>query len=364
MVDAAADRLPVRLRVVDSNGLLPLRAADKAFSAAYHFRRFLQRTLPEHLDRAPMADPLSEPLPRLGSVPQSILERWPAAPAALLDGRPESLAALAIDHDVRPVSYRGGTRAAAGILRRFLDQRLAAYADERNDPDADATSGLSPWLHWGHVSVHEVLAELARREEWDISRIAHGASGAKAGWWNMSAAAESFLDELVTWRELGFNTCTFMPDYDAFTSLPDWAQATLADHASDPRPHVYSREQFESAATHDPLWNAAQRQLMGEGRIHNYLRMLWGKKILEWSKTPQDAFALAIELNNRWSVDGRNPNSYAGISWVFGRYDRGWPERAIYGKVRSMSSDSTRRKVTIDDYMRRWGADAQSELGL
>lgn len=364
MLRAAADRLDVRMQAVDSNGLLPLHAADKAFTAAYHFRRFLQRALPEHLDCSPEADPLAAGLPDGGSIPSGIIERWPAASAALLDGRPEALAALPIDHGVPPVSYRGGTKASGDVARRFLDDRLESYAEKRNDPDAEATSNLSPYLHWGHVSVHRVLAELAERENWDPSDVASTTSGARAGWWNMSAPAEAFLDELITWREVGYNACTFMNDYDTYASLPDWARETLADHSSDPRPHVYDREQFENAETHDPLWNAAQRQLRVEGRIHNYLRMLWGKKILEWSKSPQDAFALTIELNNRWGVDGRNPNSFAGITWVYGRYDRGWPERPIYGKVRSMSSDSTRRKVSVDAYLKRWGNEAQSELDL
>jgi deoxyribodipyrimidine photo-lyase len=171
----------------------------------------------------------------------------------------------------------------------------------------------------------------------------------------MSASAESFIDELVTWRELGHIYCARHADYDSYDTLPEWARDTMEAHASDAREHVYTLEEFDAAATHDEIWNAAQRQLVGEGIIHNYLRMLWGKKILEWSAHPREAFETMIELNNRYALDGRDPNSYSGIAWVMGRFDRGWPERAIFGKVRSMTSDSTRRKVRLDTYLARWG---------
>jgi deoxyribodipyrimidine photo-lyase len=171
----------------------------------------------------------------------------------------------------------------------------------------------------------------------------------------MSGAAESFLDELVTWRELGFNMCWQRPDYDQYESLPAWAQQTLEEHSSDLRPVVYTLDQLQSATTHDALWNAAQTQLVTEGRMHNYLRMLWGKKILEWSATPRDALASMIELNNRFAVDGRNPNSYSGIFWVLGRYDRAWgPERPIFGKIRYMTSENTARKLKLSNYLRSY----------
>jgi len=171
----------------------------------------------------------------------------------------------------------------------------------------------------------------------------------------MSREAESFLDELVTWRELGYNMASRRPDYDRYESLPDWAQATLAKHAGDPRPEVYTLADFEAGRTHDEIWNAAQGQLAGEGRIHNYLRMLWGKKVLHWSETPRQALAHLIELNNKYALDGRNPNSYSGIFWCLGRYDRPWaPERPIFGSVRYMSSESTRRKFKVDRYVERW----------
>jgi deoxyribodipyrimidine photo-lyase len=171
----------------------------------------------------------------------------------------------------------------------------------------------------------------------------------------MSEAAEGFLDELITWRELGFNMCWQNPDYDQYESLPAWAQATLADHETDIRHHAYSRDEFEQAATHDELWNAAQNQLLTEGRMHNYLRMLWGKKIFEWSATPRDALDTMIDLNNRYALDGRDPNSYSGIFWVLGRYDRAWgPERPIFGKIRYMTSENTARKVRVRDFIEKY----------
>ena len=172
----------------------------------------------------------------------------------------------------------------------------------------------------------------------------------------MGESAEAFLDQLVTWRELGFNGCHFRADHGEYGYLPEWARTSLQAHAGDPRPVLYRLEDFAAAATHDPLWNAAQRQLLREGRLHNYLRMLWGKKILEWSDSPQQALAVMIELNNRYALDGRDPNSYSGIAWCLGRYDRPWgPERPILGKIRYMSSANTARKLRVKGYLHRYG---------
>lgn len=356
MVAAAASRVPVLLEAVDSNGLLPLRAADKDFVTAYHFRRFLQKVLPEHLEHAPEEDPLAEPLPRrLKALPAEIAKRWPAASPDLLAGKTVALAKLAIDHTVCPVPVRGGEAEGERALERFLDERLERYGEGRNDPGEEVTSGLSPYLHFGHVSSHQVFAALAARERWSPERLARSSRGAKEGWWGMSAPAEKFLDEAVTWREVGYNMASHREDFERYESLPEWAQATLAKHAKDRRPHLYSPEEFEAAATHDELWNAAQGQLVAEGRIHNYLRMLWGKKVLEWSASPRQALEILIHLNNKYALDGRDPNSYSGIFWCLGRYDRPWaPERPVFGTVRSMSSDSTRRKFKVDGYVKRY----------
>ena len=357
MVAKAGAKLDVCAEIVDGNGLLPIAAADRDFPTAYVFRRFLQKTLAPHLHELPDDDPLRGPLPRVPDLPRGIASRWPTASTALLARSPAAISALPIDHAVGLVALRGGAVHGAAQLDAFVEHRLARYGEDRNHPDDDASSGLSPWLHFGHVAAHEVFARVVERERWTTSKLSTKANGKRAGWWNMSAASESFLDELVTWRELGHNHCARNPDtYDRYESLPEWARKTLEAHATDPRPTLYTREELEEARTHDPIWNAAQRQLVRDGRMHNYLRMLWGKKILEWSRGPRDALAMLIELNNRWAVDGRNPNSYSGIFWCLGRYDRPWaPQRPIFGSIRYMSSESTKRKLHMKRYLAEYG---------
>jgi deoxyribodipyrimidine photo-lyase len=362
MTAVAAKRLSVRLEAVDSNGLLPLRATKDTFARAHNFRRFLQGELAPHLSATPRRDPLRSKLQPCRRLPEGIAERWPRAEAALLEGDAAALASLPIDHGVPPVPYAGGAAAGRRVLESFLNQRLEHYGQGRSHPDFDTTSGLSPYLHFGHLSAHEVLEGIAERESWSLADVPGCRSGKRAGWWRMGEAAESFLDQLVTWRELGFNFCVHRADYDQYASLPEWARATLGKHASDPRPYVYTLEQFEHVKTHDELWNAAQNQLRVEGRIHNYLRMLWGKKILHWSRSPQVALDIMIELNNKYAVDGRDPNSYSGIFWVLGRYDRPWgPERDVFGTIRYMSSGNTRRKLRVKRYVERWRDRALAE---
>ena len=390
MVRAAAQRIPVRVEAVDGNGLLPLRATDGPFATAYAFRRFLQRELPAHLGKPPRPGPLDilHPGPRADTpdstpgtsrpganartrpaptrttstsaartidhlIPPQILERW--RPADLTD--PAGLVRrLPIDHSVPPTDLRGGSAAAAACLASFIEGTLGRYATDANHPQRDATSGLSPYLHFGHISAHEVFDRIAAREGWTPTRLSGDARGRRAGWWGMSESAEGFLDQLVTWRELGFVRCFHVDRYDAYEALPDWARKTLAEHSPDPREFVYDLHEFERARTHDPLWNAAQNQLRREGRIHNYLRMLWGKKILEWSESPREALRIMIELNDKYALDGRNPNSYTGILWVLGLHDRAWgPERPVFGKIRYMSSANTARKYRVRAYMEKYG---------
>lgn len=356
MLRAAADKLRVRLEAVDSCGLLPLAESPRPFSAAVHFRRHLQRTVPESLLAMPSPDPLGEGgFPTAPDLPNGILERWPPADNRLLDGGAEELATLDIDHDVPPTPLRGGSGAGRERLTAFLSAGLERYATERNHPDAEVSSGLSPWLHWGHISAHEVFHAVVDRAGWSPARLELGrATGRREGWWGVDPGTEAFLDQLVTWRELGFVFCRLVPEYRAYESLPAWARETLERHAEDPRAHRYTLSELDEARTHDSIWNAAQRELRQRGVVHNYLRMLWGKKILEWTSHPREALDVMVHLNNRWALDGRDPNSWSGITWVLGRFDRGWPERAIYGKVRSMSSEATRRKVRLEEYLRRW----------
>ena len=346
MLESAARRLDVRFEAVDGNGLLPMAESDRMWPTARGFRTFIQKRLPTHLGLSsfPAADPLVD-LPVPVSLPVSIRERWVPTDLARDD--------VPARQGPPPADLRGGAGAASERLDWFLREGLPQYEEGRNAPGREVCSRLSPYLHWGHISTHQVVDAVLRLTGASPGQL--GGAGQRRGWWGATPDAEAFLDQLVTWRELGFNACHNEPRHREFDTLPAWARQTLAQHACDPRPHVYGVEQLRAAETHDRLWNAAQRQLLREGRIHNYLRMLWGKKILEWSPTPQEALASMIELNDRYALDGRDPNSYSGIFWTLGRYDRPWgPVRPIFGTVRYMSSDNTARKLDVKGYLARY----------
>lgn len=351
-----ARRVPVLLERVDSNGILPLKAADREFTTAHSLRRFMQKHLLAHLQQPPLADPLNGvSLPPLPSLPDTISGGWPAADRALLNGKRQRLAQLPIGQETRPLATMGGSAAAHAALEVFLREHLALYEAFRNQPQRDVTSGLSPYLRRGHLASHEIVQKLLDMQGWHPADLSLETRGRRSGWWGLSASAEAFLDQLITWRELGYLFCFKRDDYDRFEGLPDWAQATLEAHSQDPRPYLYTLRQLETAQTHDPLWNAAQMQLVREGRLHNYLRMLWGKQILHWSESPRQALAAMSELNDRFALDGCDPNSYGGIGWVMGRFDRAWgPQRPVFGKIRYMSSRNTARKVTVDGYIQRY----------
>ncbi len=247
----------------------------------------------------------------------------------------ELVASCDVDHSVRPSPvFCGGAGEAKRRLRLFLESNLHRYASLSNQPSEKATSGLSPYLHFGHISSLEVA--LAVQDY--------------AGEYKL--IADDFLEELIVRRELAFNFARFAENPESLESLPNWARETLAKHARDKRDPIYTRDQFEGALTHDPLWNAAQRELFITGKIHGYYRMYWGKKIVEWSATPEDALATAIYLNDRYALDGRDPNSYTNILWCFGLHDRPWMERPIFGQVRYMSYEGMRRKTDVDAYVR------------
>lgn len=357
MISAAAGKLNVLLEAVDSNGLIPLSNQAKVYSSAHQLRRFVHSTLANDPLDFPRQRPFAgRQLPAPGELPRSVVEKWPPTTLDRLARQDPIPAPLPIDHRVSPTRVSGGQRKAKAALKAFLETGLLDYAALHNHPEAGATSGLSPFLHFGHMSSHEVAAAVLGKQQWTPDRIEPAATGNRTGWWGLDENAEAFLDELIIWRELGFNAAKHQPGFDSYTSLPAWAQTTLAAHTPDIRDHIYTPDQFEQAATRDPIWNAAQRQLLTEGVIHGYLRMLWGKKILEWSPTPRHAFDIMVELNNKYALDGRDPNSYSGILWVLGKYDRPWgPERPIFGKVRYMSSENTARKFRLENYLRRYG---------
>lgn len=226
--------------------------------------------------------------------------------------------------------FRGGEIEAAARLEEFISRKLGNYDENRNDPSFDGTSRLSPYLHFGQISPIKIYRS--------VLDSGTGSDG------------EKFIDELVVRRELAVNYVFFEPEYDSYRALPGWARETLSEHQLDPREHIYSLEELEQGETHDPYWNAAMREMTITGFMHNYMRMYWGKKILEWTPDPGDAFVRTLFLNNKYLLDGRDPNSYAGAGWVFGLHDRPWNQRKVFGKVRSMTASGLKRKFHIDAY--------------
>jgi deoxyribodipyrimidine photo-lyase len=357
MIRAIQGKLPARLELVDSNGIMPLRKADRTFTVAHSYRRWMQKNVLDEITAPPLTDPIPKTLPRLASLPKSITQRWPTADFdSLLDGK--GLSQIPIDHSVIPSPVVvGGETEAQKRLDRFVADQLENYNQDRNHPDEVGTTVLSPHLHFGHVSAFELVQRVLDANDWSPEKIGK-VNGKINGFWNLSESSEALLDQVLTWREIGFNMNHRHPqDYDRFESLPDWAKKTLRQHTSDPRPDLYSLEQFERAETHDELWNAAQRQIVKTGVMHNYMRMLWGKKILHWTPNPQVALDIMVHLNNKYGLDGRDPNSYSGIFWVLGRYDRAWgPMRDVFGSIRYMTSDSTRKKLHLKKYLRQYSA--------
>jgi deoxyribodipyrimidine photo-lyase len=352
----AAEQSACRFEAVDSHTLIPLSAHQRIFTSARSYRAFVQRELRRHLSEFPEEHPLKRlpRAPRLDGLPRRIAARWPAADVSAR-ARPASLLErLPIDHSVPPVGARGGAAAGTKALKRFLAAALPRYAADRNDPDADCTSRLSPYLHFGHTSVFEVFSALMAQERWTTRRLGARGGGARDGWWGVGDSANAFLDQIVVWRELAFNGCEYVTDFTRFSSVPQWARDTLRAHRPDKR-RRYDLATLEGAATHDGVWNATQRQLMAEGWFHGYLRMLWGKKILEWAPDPQTALDWMESLMNRYSLDGRDPVSYASFTWVMGRYDRPWPRRPVFGTVRYMSSESARRKLKMKTFLATYG---------
>jgi len=246
---------------------------------------------------------------------------------AVLDG-------LDPDRSVPPSPlFKGGAREAGRVFKAFLEKRFDSYTRNRNHPETNDVSHMSKYLHFGQVS-----------PVWLANQI----RGTDRG---TAEDREGFLEELIVRRELAHNFCEFEPEYDNYGCLPDWAKQTLAEHRDDPRPYRYTRAQMENAETHDAYWNAAMQEMRVTGYMHNYMRMYWGKKILEWCNTPEYAFRVMLELNNRYFIDGRDPNSFAGVAWVFGNHDRAWQEREVFGKVRYMSASGLERKCDIDGYV-------------
>lgn len=269
---------------------------------------------------------------------------------------------LAVDRRVAPVSrfYRGGPAEALRRLGEFASERLAAYDEQRNEPFLHATSHLSPYLHFGGISPVTIINRVRDTVEGRSAPAAYRAGGdaprtvAEAAWGAAFApGAGAYAEELIVRRELGFNYVYYTDNYDSYAALPDWARRTLDRHAADPRGMTYTPQQLESAETHDPCWNAAMTEMRETGFMHNYMRMYWGKKVLEWTQRPEEAFETLLALNNRYFLDGRDPASYANTGWIFGLHDRPWKERAIFGTVRYMAASGLNRKFDMPAYINR-----------
>lgn len=319
------DKLAIPYYVVDSSCIVPMAHFTKQEYAAYTIRPKIKKALESCLQ--PVA-PLHVKRKFSGALPALHTD-------VTASNIPELVRSCEIDHSVAPsTEIRGGRDEAECRLRHFLDHNLRRYAKLSREPAARATSGLSPYLHFGHISSLEVA--LAAREYAAEHKL----------------IADEFLEELIVRRELAFNFARFSPSLDSLNALPDWARATLAKHDRDRRDASYTREQFERASTHDVLWNATQTELLTRGVIHGYYRMYWGKKIMEWSATHEDALATMIYLHDRYALDGRDPNTYTNILWCFGLHDRPWSERPIFGMTRYMTLDGMKRKTDVDAYIR------------
>ncbi len=331
------------------------RIAEKEYVRAHDFRRFMHKNIEDFLVEVPEKDPLEYLNLKFDEkLIEPMLKKYELVDFNKVNTQ-DFLNNLNVDKSVEVSDVVGGYNAAKSRLDLFAKKGFNDYSKLRSHPSEDASSQLSPYFHFGHISTYEVFEKIISSESWSVENIDPNFVGRREGWWGGSANLESFFDELITWRELGYHTCVKRANYDQYQSLPDWAIKTLDDHANDEREYIYDLSEFTNANTHDEIWNAAQNQLKTEGRIHNYLRMLWGKKILEWTPNPQIALSYLIDLNDRFALDGRDPNSYSGVFWILGRYDRAWgPERPIYGKIRYMTSKSTATKFNLKPYLEKW----------
>ena len=346
-----AARTDTPVVAVDGNGVVPLASLGAPVTAAAHLRPRIHRAFAGAWAHRAARRPRVPKAARGAIAP-------PFEPADLGD-LDALLARLPLDRSVPPVpGLAGGAEAAKRRLGRFVTTRLAGVAEHRSEPappDTAHASGLSPYLHFGHISIEEVVEQaLATTGDAGTAALRVDAIGRRDGFYTRDPDVSSFLDEAITWRDLGYHWHWHRrADTESLDrALPPWARATLETHARDRRTHRYTPEQWEAGETHDPLWNAAQRELVATGSIHNYLRMLWGKKVIEWSATPEEAYRTLVHLNNRYALDGRDPNSWTGILWCFGLFDRPWaPERPVLGRVRYMSSANTARKFRLAPYL-------------
>jgi deoxyribodipyrimidine photo-lyase len=323
-----AERVNIPVLAVDSNGMIPMSLLQKEEYAARTIRPKIHRLLPDFIE------PVKTPAVHIKAADLDVLCPETEVEATEIA---QLVAGCAIDHSVAPSEvYIGGEAAAKRRLRHFVENILPHYDDWRNRPELDGCSRLSPYLHFGFISAQQIYEAVVAAEAPQENK-------------------DAFLEQLIVRRELSYNFTRHNNDYASLDSRPEWAKGTMNKHAGDKRPVLYTQEQLEAGTTGDMLWNATQHELSRTGLLHNYMRMLWGKKIIEWTATYEEAFAVMEHLNNKYALDGRNPNSYAGILWCFGKHDRAWgPERPVFGTLRYLSSDSWRRKVDAKAYIAKY----------
>lgn len=322
-----ASRISIPFWTVDADVVIPSRLIEKAQYGAYTIRPRLYRLLPEFLH------PYENP---------HVHHEWKRPRGFQADDVHEDMTRgwKDFDRSVKPVeAWKGGTHAALRRLKLFTGKLLSEYEVQRNRPETDGTSCMSPYLHYGHVGP---------------LTIALAVNDAAKHSPTLKSARDSYFNELIAWRELAVNFVRYTPNYDSADCAENWAKTTIAEHARDEREHLYKLKQLEDAETYDELWNAAQMQMVRHGWMHNYLRMYWAKKILEWTPNVQTAMKYSIYLNDKYFLDGRDPNGYAGIAWaILGKFDRTWSERPIFGKIRYMSGASTGKKFNSKLYIRQ-----------
>jgi deoxyribodipyrimidine photo-lyase len=332
-----AEIAEIPVYAVDSNGIIPMSKFEKEEYAAYTIRPKIRKLWNEY--SRPFQDvkiKIDNPKMKVDCSETSIPE----------EGIAELVAACDIDHSVKPSPlYHGGSASAKARLKLFLEDIFPAYDTTRNQAAMDGSSRLSMYLHFGFLSVYEIVEAI---------------DGLKTA---PKEAKRVFLEELVVRRELSFNFTRHNPKYDSLESLPAWVQQTMREHIDDKREVIYSLDELENCRTHDEIWNAAQRELVETGGMHNYVRMLWGKNVIAWTKSYEEAFAILEHLNNKYALDGRDPNSYAGILWCFGKHDRPWFERPVFGKIRYMNSNGTARKIDAPKYI-AWTKTAATDRSL
>jgi len=322
--ERVASKADTQVVQVESDVIVPVETvSDRAESSARTIRPRVLRHLPGYLVELPPSPVRKD---SLGLRIEGLA----------LEDAAATLGHMRLDRSVPPVtSAAGGTNAGKAVLRQFIDNYLGGYAANRNQPQTDHVSHMGQYLHFGQISPVYVALQIRGASP-------HGGPD-----------VDAYLEELIVRRELAQNFVHFTPGYDRYSCLPTWARQTLRRHRTDPRDPEYTRAELEAAQTHDPYWNAAMREMLHTGYMHNYMRMYWGKKILEWSATPEAAYRTALALNNKYLIDGRDPNSFAGVAWVFGMHDRPWPERPIFGMVRSMAASGLERKCDPGAYVRK-----------